>query len=152
MKTRTIHHVEELDGLVTELLAALPRGEGASVLTLQGDLGAGKTALVKALARTLGIAETVTSPTFVIMKSYSIHAHAHFDTLVHIDAYRIDDEDELRVIGLEALLNTPRTLIALEWPERIPEALGKLGHERILAVSITLGEAQERIVTYDKEY
>ena len=151
MVTRTIHEVGELGGIATELLAVLAPSDRASVMTLRGDLGAGKTALVKALARTLGINETVTSPTFVIMKSYPIHAHAHFDTLIHIDAYRIEDEDELRVLGFGGILTTPRTLVALEWPERIPETLGAVPHGDLLPVTLEIGKTNERIITYDTQ-
>lgn len=148
MATRTIHEVGELGGIAAELLSTCTPGDRASVITLQGDLGAGKTALVKALAHTLGIEETVTSPTFVIMKSYPVRAHAHFDTLIHIDAYRIEHEEELRILGFEELLRTPRTLIALEWPERIPKALEMVRREDLLPATITIGSANERIITY----
>lgn len=120
METREIQTLEALGDVAEEVLAstAAPRS-GAAVLALSGDLGAGKTAFVKKLAEHLGIAEEVTSPTFVVMKSYTIPEHGVFKTLTHIDAYRIDDTDEMRILGWTDLLQDPTRLIALEWPERI---------------------------------
>ena len=93
----------------------------ATVLALQGDLGAGKTALTKQLARSLGVTDTVVSPTFVIAKFYD--TTEQFDRMVHVDAYRIESLDELGPLGWEALLQQPKTLIVVEWPERITDAL-----------------------------
>lgn len=99
-----------------------PSVQGATVVGLSGDLGAGKTTLVAALAKALGVEGTVVSPTFVIAKFYEL-ADTQWDTLVHIDAYRIDDIEELIPLGWETMCATPRTLIIIEWPERITAAL-----------------------------
>ncbi len=99
-----------------------PQPNSATVLALIGDLGAGKTTLVQALARELGITDVVTSPTFVVMKSYET-TNTVFTTLVHIDAYRIDDVDEMRPLGFLSLLTQPNTLLCIEWPERIASLL-----------------------------
>jgi tRNA threonylcarbamoyl adenosine modification protein YjeE len=107
-----------------ETINAIDTSE-AVVLALRGDLGAGKTTLVQALARTLGIVETVTSPTYVVMKSYplpeaeSAENEGQFSTLVHIDAYRIENVDEMRVLRFSELLGQKGTIICVEWPERI---------------------------------
>lgn len=117
---------------------------GADVLALSGDLGAGKTAFTKALARVLRVTETVTSPTFVIMKSYALRGHLRYDTLMHIDAYRIEDEVELTVLGFKKWIETPRTLIVIEWPERVPSLIP----EQSLSVHIEIGKDNERIFKY----
>ncbi len=91
----------------------------ATVLALHGELGVGKTAFTQALASVLGIHEVVPSPTFVVMRLYEIPAHPQFRQLVHIDAYRIGDENEAAVIGLPALLSDPANLICIEWPDKI---------------------------------
>jgi tRNA threonylcarbamoyladenosine biosynthesis protein TsaE len=103
---------------------------GATILALQGDLGAGKTTLTKAIAELLGVTETVVSPTFVIAKYYDIGelqpgetSATGFERLVHIDAYRIEDLNELGPLGWEHLLKNPRTLVIVEWPEKIADAL-----------------------------
>jgi tRNA threonylcarbamoyladenosine biosynthesis protein TsaE len=97
------------------------------VVTLSGDLGAGKTACVQAFAKALGITETVISPTYVIMKNYSIpHSETcGWSTLVHIDAYRIEDEVEMEVLGFRDILNDQKAIVCIEWPERIPGLLPK---------------------------
>lgn len=103
------------EGLLTLLT---PNEEGGVVVGLRGDLGAGKTTLVQALAQRLGVAETVTSPTFVVAKWYRTEHHI-WKTLIHIDAYRIEDEGELNAIGWRDILATKGALIVVEWPEKI---------------------------------
>jgi tRNA threonylcarbamoyladenosine biosynthesis protein TsaE len=131
MVTRTIHEESELLPVAEEVLASL-------------DLGAGKTALTKALARALHITDSVTSPTFVIMKSYPVSGHPFLTTLTHIDSYRIDSDDEMRVLGFGELLKDPTRLIVIEWPERI-EGIVPADRYRI---SLAITKGNERIVTY----
>ncbi len=108
----------------TVLESVLPQEQGATILGFSGDLGAGKTTLTQAIASLLGVTETVVSPTFTIAKFYSIQTVA-FDTLVHIDAYRIESTEELVPLGFAQLTEQPRTLIIIEWPERISSVLPK---------------------------
>jgi len=146
MDTATIVPAEEVDSFATHLLAKLVNhgdSEVATILTLSGDLGAGKTTLVQALARTLGIIEVVTSPTFVVMKSYET-TNEIFTTLVHIDAYRIDDVSELVPLNFDQVLNLPRTLVCIEWPERIESVL--LPHVQTLVLTTNLDGS--RTITY----
>ncbi len=136
----------ELEGVSTELvsrLAAISSDGSATVVALHGDLGAGKTTLVQAIARTLGVTETVTSPTFVVMKQYEIE-HADFTTLVHIDAYRIETTDEMRPLGFAQLLAEPRTLICIEWAERIATLLP----DTTVHMSLELNADGTRTLTY----
>ena len=99
----------------------------AIVVGLFGDLGAGKTTFTQALARELGIAEFVTSPTFVIMKAYPISQSTIYNlqstNLVHIDAYRLDSGRELAALNFNDLLDSPQNLILIEWPERVADIL-----------------------------
>lgn len=115
----------------------------AALITLTGDLGAGKTTFTQELAKHLGITEPVVSPTFVVMKSYKLDDNPYFDQLVHIDAYRFEDVSEAEPLHLKELFKQPRTLICLEWPERIAEILPK---EKI-DVQISIKEGEEREVT-----
>ncbi len=94
----------------------------ATVVGLSGDLGAGKTTLVQAVARELGVQEQVVSPTFVIAKFYET-TDTRWQKLIHIDAYRIDDIAELKTLGFENMLALPNTLIIIEWPERVRQIL-----------------------------
>lgn len=99
----------------------------ARVVVLSGDLGAGKTTLTQALALEFGINDRIISPTFVIMKIYPIDSKSiyfeHFKKLIHIDAYRLEDEDELLKIGWIKLRADPDNLILLEWPEKVAACL-----------------------------
>lgn len=96
--------------------------EGATVIALSGELGSGKTTFVQALAKTLGVTLYVTSPTFVLIKRYDID-HLHFDTLFHIDAYRLSNGDELLALGWHDLITNPKNLVVLEWPEHVANIL-----------------------------
>ncbi len=145
MPVRSITSEEELVGVAEEILKALPSHKpSAHLVLLSGELGVGKTALVKALAKVLGVAEHVTSPTFVLMKSYSANGHAWVKELVHIDAYRMDDQREAKVLGLDALTKKEGSIICIEWPERIKEAIP----EDALTVGITAHEDGRRTITY----
>lgn len=99
--------------------------EGGEILTLSGDLGAGKTTFTKGLADGLGVSDTITSPTFSLMNVYPVTNHDQIKTLVHIDTYRLEQEDELLVIGVEDYLADPETVVIIEWPGRVKGLLEK---------------------------
>ncbi len=112
--------------LVATLLAEKPRA-GATVIALEGDLGAGKTAFVKGVAKTLGVVGSVQSPTFVIQKIYDLK-NKKFHHLFHIDAYRFDDATEANILNFDILLKNPHNLIFVEWPERMMPLIPKDAH------------------------
>lgn len=107
---------EETMALGHRLVNILPNG---SVVKLTGDLGAGKTTLVRGIAEALHIKEVVQSPTFNIMKIY----FKGDKPLIHIDAYRLADINT--DIGLDEYIGYPTGLTVIEWPEfiidQIPE-------------------------------
>lgn len=115
------------------------------LITLSGDLGAGKTTFTQVLAKELGVVEAVTSPTFTIMKQYPLQ-YARFDKLVHIDAYRFEDESEARPLRLAEIIAEPRTVTCLEWPEQIPTLIPTTA----VKVMITINEHEERIVQVER--
>ena len=119
----TVGEEAELASVAEAMLGAIPASTHASVIALSGELGAGKTALTKAIASVLRVSDHITSPTFVIMKSYPIPSHDTLATLTHVDAYRIESEEEMRVLGFGDVLADPRTLVVIEWPERIPSLI-----------------------------
>jgi tRNA threonylcarbamoyladenosine biosynthesis protein TsaE len=92
------------------------------VLLLQGDLGVGKTTFTQQLATQLGVTEIVTSPTYTIVKQYPTN-HDRFDELVHVDLYRIESEEELQPLRFTDLLKQSRTIMCVEWPERVSQEL-----------------------------
>ncbi len=101
-----------------DLVESLSAGPEATVVALQGELGAGKTTFTQEVGSLLGVSENMHSPTFVIMKIYPIE-YKGFRNLVHIDAYRIERESELLHLGWEEMLKQPENLIFIEWPERV---------------------------------
>ena len=117
---------ESLAGVAADLVAALP---GDAFITLEGDLGAGKTTFVKAIAAAAGIDPTeVVSPTFGLIHVHEVAAPAGGLPLrlVHADMYRLADESELHELGWEdAILRRVggRTWAFVEWPARIARAL-----------------------------
>ncbi|MBI5134551.1 MAG: tRNA (adenosine(37)-N6)-threonylcarbamoyltransferase complex ATPase subunit type 1 TsaE [Candidatus Taylorbacteria bacterium] len=103
-----------------------PHASRAAVLALSGDLGSGKTTFSKAFAAALGIHESeVSSPTFVIMKSYDLHNRNHFKKFIHIDAYRLERAEEVERLGWKETIGDPGNLVLIEWPENIGGALPK---------------------------
>ncbi len=92
----------------------------AHVVALSGDLGAGKTTLTQHIAHELGIHEKIQSPTFVIMKFYPItRPGGVYKKLIHIDAYRLSKDEELKNLGWDTYLASPENLIIVEWPEHV---------------------------------
>lgn len=103
--------------MIAETLVRQCVDEKRNVIALHGDLGAGKTSLVAAVAAVLGVREVVVSPTFIIYRTYQ--CERFFSSLIHIDAYRLEtpeDADRLRVRELFAMQST---LVCCEWPELV---------------------------------
>jgi tRNA threonylcarbamoyladenosine biosynthesis protein TsaE len=84
-----------------------------ALITLSGELGAGKTTLAQAICRGVGIREDVTSPTFALVNEY----HADGRTVYHIDLYRLSGPDDLTNLAWDDIVNSGE-IILVEWPER----------------------------------
>jgi tRNA threonylcarbamoyladenosine biosynthesis protein TsaE len=106
----TTDSASETRMLAAELATALPPD---TTLALHGDMGVGKTTFVQGLAQGFGVKEQVTSPTFAI---YSVYQGSR-TKLVHLDAYRLENERQLEELLLEEFLTSPWCL-AVEWPEK----------------------------------
>ena len=104
----------ETEELAARIGAILPVD---TVLALHGNLGAGKTTFVRGLARAWGIQEAITSPTFNLYTIYKGDRQ-----LIHLDAYRLGSGADLDALMIEDFLQPP-WCFAVEWPERIPDAL-----------------------------
>ena len=109
------HSPKETEALATRLAAGLKPG---AVIAYRGDLGAGKTAFTRGLARGLGIAEPVTSPTYTIVNEYLTGRLPLF----HFDMYRLHSADDLFDIGWEDYLDRGG-VCAVEWSENVAEAM-----------------------------
>jgi tRNA threonylcarbamoyladenosine biosynthesis protein TsaE len=103
------------------------------VISLTGDLGAGKTVFVQGLAAGLGVQRRVTSPSFVLIREY----HARYP-LIHLDLYRLDSFQEVLDLGFEELID-PHSVLLVEWGE----AVAPLLPPRYLEVSIRRHPADE---------
>jgi tRNA threonylcarbamoyladenosine biosynthesis protein TsaE len=90
---------------------------GGELILLEGDLGMGKTTLVRGLLRALGHEGTVKSPTYTLIEPYEFDCWR----IYHLDLYRIADPGELDFIGLDELMDE-RAIVLVEWPERAPGA------------------------------
>lgn len=128
----TAHSVAELHDIAEEVLRGIAQakgGEYATVVGLSGDLGAGKTAFVKCVADILGITETITSPTFILEKIYTVPKNKifgeRFSRLIHIDAYRLESGNEVRALDWDTITRDPANIIFIEWPEQVAEAMPK---------------------------
>jgi len=115
MKEYYTNNQKETEGLATQLAQDLKGGE---LLAFSGNLGAGKTVFVQALAKALGVKENVTSPTFVLMKVYDLK-HNKADKFVHVDCYRLSGQEDLFDIGLGDYLNHDNIIVAVEWADKI---------------------------------
>ena len=114
MKEKQTYIIEYLDDLPEVVNEILPILQKAKITTLTGDLGAGKTTLVKEVCKQLGINDLVSSPTFSIINEYQ---DLNGDMKVyHMDLYRIIDEEELINIGFEDYLYSGE-LVFIEWPQ-----------------------------------
>jgi len=125
--------------------AAIARGLSAGDAgLLEGDLGAGKTTLARAILEGLGVRETVPSPTFTLVQTYETPGLA----VRHYDLYRIETEDELDELGLEDALAEGAVLI--EWPERAPARMpqGAL----TIALSLAGGTARKAKISGPKRF
>lgn len=113
-------HVNDIDTVAQDFMKELiaRRKTGPCVILFSGNLGAGKTTFIQALAKQLGVTEQITSPTFTMMRRYVIPENETFEQLYHFDLYRIEDVSELDRIGWEEALSDPKGLVCVEWPER----------------------------------
>jgi tRNA threonylcarbamoyladenosine biosynthesis protein TsaE len=125
---------EETEKIGIELSAKL---KGGNIVLLSGNLGAGKTALVKGIAKGFGIKNTITSPTFTLMNLYPVnHSQSTIKQLVHIDTYRLKNEHELIEIGAEDYLGKPNTICLIEWPDKIEELLKNYNQKDSVSIEI----------------
>ena len=116
------------------------------LLILRGDLGTGKTTLVKGIAQALDAAEAdeVTSPTFTLIHEYEGTQQGKPVKLFHLDVYRLEGERQLESLGLDELL-TPDALVLVEWGEKFKSIRKKATGE--IAITSTGGDARKITVT-----
>ncbi len=124
------------------VLARGAREEGASIIALEGELGAGKTTFVQGFFEGLGLRRKAQSPTFILMRRTSLR-NKPFKSVFHIDAYRTMAEDFLN-LGIHELFLDPGNLFLVEWPERILPLLPKHAEKIVFEHG---GSADERLLS-----
>jgi tRNA threonylcarbamoyladenosine biosynthesis protein TsaE len=128
LKTRSVNGTLALGEMITELL--LP----PKLVVLRGELGAGKTTLVRGIAQAIGAAtEDVGSPTFTLVHEYQ----GRKTRLIHLDLYRLETEPELEGIGLWEMLDQPDVLVMVEWGDRFSSVMERADAE------IAMGQGEE---------
>ena len=128
-----IKNLGEMEKFAISVASKIDRDKAtakAVILSLYGDLGSGKTTFTKSFISAFGVKQTVTSPTFVIEKIYKlpnnkINQNKNFKYIIHIDAYRLNNGEEMKDLGWEQIYNDPQNIILIEWPKKIFEILPK---------------------------
>ncbi len=138
MKTLHIDSIRELPDVAEEVLRSL---EGRSIVLFRGEMGAGKTTLIRAIMAELGSEDTISSPTFAIVNHYST---AQGEAVYHFDFYRIEHPEEALDFGYEEYFYSG-DLCLVEWPEKIEGLLP----EEVMTVSIVADSEEERTITID---
>jgi len=135
----TTKSAEETIALGRELASSLAPPK---VVVLRGDLGAGKTTLVKGVAQGFNAAEEedVTSPTFTLIHEY----RGPETTVYHIDLYRVDTQRELETLGLDDLM-TENSVLLIEWGEKFE----RFEKERDVEIGLEGGANNERRITIE---
>lgn len=116
---------EETQRLGEEFVKRL---KAQDVVCLYGDLGSGKTTFVKGMAKGLGSASRIISPTFVLIRQHKIKVQSSklkVKSLYHVDLYRIENFENIKGLGLEDLFEEKNTIVVIEWAERLGSLLPK---------------------------
>lgn len=129
---------DQLGGIVSELLVYM---EQYRVVCFNGEMGAGKTTLIKAICRALGVEDSMSSPTFSIVNEYRDRSD---QAIYHFDFYRVDNLREAWDIGVEEYFYSG-DLCLIEWPERIKELIP----DNHLEISIKLVGENTREITVE---
>ena len=136
---KTLLNENETKEFAKEFAKTLKPGD---IVTLDGDLGAGKTVFTKGICEYFNVKDYVVSPTYTIVNEYRGDI-----PIYHFDIYRLEEEEELYNIGFYEYLNSD-ALVIVEWAEKIPEAF--YGY-KIKKVQIIKGEDEKRTITIKEE-
>lgn len=138
MKRIQIDSEEQLKEVAEALLESL---DGRTVVALRGEMGAGKTTLIRSVAEALGAEDQVTSPTFALVNQYE---GANGERIFHFDFYRIERPEEAFDMGYEEYFYSDG-LCLVEWPEKVEELLP----DDVMKVTITPTSNTRRVITID---
>ncbi len=161
--SKSVEETEEIaKDFINDFILQEKNRDKAFVVGLYGDLGAGKTTFMKCFAKNLGVKETIQSPTFVIMKKYELRSTSNeerekkesdlsylvprtsYACLYHIDAYRIEKDEEMLKLGWDEIIHNPNNLVFVEWPEIIKDIMPP--HTKIFFEHIKENEREIKII------
>lgn len=131
--------LDNIDAIAAELWQS---GKGYKIWTFDGDMGAGKTTLIAAICRCLGVTDPVSSPTYALVNEYHFQQDGSENVLFHSDWYRLSGPDEAIESGLEDLFSDNSAYCFVEWPEK---ALSLLP-ETVFRVRLTNIDAGTRML------
>ncbi|MCK9393699.1 MAG: tRNA (adenosine(37)-N6)-threonylcarbamoyltransferase complex ATPase subunit type 1 TsaE [Candidatus Paceibacterota bacterium] len=135
---------EELGVKMAQEFSCGETSESALVITLEGELGAGKTTFLKGFARGLGVKQNIQSPTFIIMNRYSLKGKK-YKNFFHLDCYRIENEKEMDCLEFENIKNNKENIICIEWGSKIEKILPK---KKINIVFEVISEEKRKIKVF----
>ncbi len=143
----SISSIDELKVWAENFISRLtPLSSYARIITLTGDLGAGKTSLVQQLALALGVQEEVTSPTFVIQREYAIEKEAtDFENLIHLDAYRLESKSELEYLKWKETISNSKNIVCIEWPEMVEG----IAMPNAINIRLEIAQGETRVLTLE---
>ncbi|HOB89796.1 MAG TPA: tRNA (adenosine(37)-N6)-threonylcarbamoyltransferase complex ATPase subunit type 1 TsaE [Candidatus Colwellbacteria bacterium] len=144
IRTESLEQTRDLAAGFAEKISKNRKNKNrALVLLLSGDLGSGKTSFVQGALRYFGI-KRVLSPTFVLMKHYRIpRAKNNIKDIYHVDAYRLKSFADLKTLGFDKVLESGKSLVFIEWPERLRTRVLK----NSLKIKFSFGEKEnERLI------
>jgi len=128
MEQRVDNHIklkEIANNFVNRVVLGGVARKSALVVALFGELGTGKTTFTQYVAEVLGIKERVLSPTFILERIYKLDGIKNFDNFIHIDAYRLDNAEDLDPLGWADILKNPKNIIFIEWADKVENILPK---------------------------
>lgn len=131
------HSEKETKRIATTAAQQISHG----VIALTGELGAGKTIFVQGFAEGLGIKEKIVSPTFVLIRIHKVPKGEQI--LYHVDLYRLENDYQIKNLGLEEIINNPNNLVLIEWAEKI----GKYLPKETIKIFIQKQKGNQRLIT-----
>ena len=133
----TTFHLSEIDKIVKQVLDIYP---AFKKFALYGDLGAGKTTLISAMCKHLGVTESTSSPTFVIVQEYIGSINKQDITICHMDWYRLKNINDLQSAGVLDYLHNENMYCFIEWPNNVPDAIDS----SVLKIELSMVNELER--------
>ncbi|MCB8963777.1 MAG: tRNA (adenosine(37)-N6)-threonylcarbamoyltransferase complex ATPase subunit type 1 TsaE [Bacteroidales bacterium] len=139
MESVKIASLEEIDSAAQQIIEHI---KGHRIVCFYGSMGAGKTTLIKAICKALGVNDNVASPTFALVNEYRDRDN---NPIFHFDFYRINKLEEVYDFGYEEYFYNNTGICLIEWPELIEPILPR---DNVLKLTITVNQDQTRTVEF----